>query len=78
MLCVLSRSIFCFSERGGGSSIDLKIEKKEFATKVFRLDKKLLHKMEKVCDEASISLNQLVAICVEYTLENLSEKDAHD
>ena len=53
----------------------LKIEKEEYINKTFRLNTKLLCKLEKVCDEKGISLNKLVDKCLRYALENLVRGD---
>lgn len=50
-----------------------KIEREEYINKTFRIDKKLIEKMEKVCDEKNISLNKLVVLCIEYALDNMEE-----
>jgi len=71
----LSRGVFCFSKRGGGNNISLKIEKKEFVTKAFRIDKKLVAKMQVVCEKEGISLNKLVEICIDYAFDNLVKDD---
>lgn len=51
----------------------LKIERIEYVNKTFRIDKKLLERMDAVCDEKNISLNRLTAICIEYALDNLEQ-----
>ena len=51
-----------------------KIEREEYINKTFRLDKKLVEKMDKVCASKNISMNKLVTSCVEYALENMDEK----
>lgn len=53
----------------------LKIEKEEYINKTFRLNRKLVNEMEKVCDEKGISLNKLVDKCIRYALENLEKED---
>lgn len=50
-----------------------KIEKEEYVNKTFRIEKKLIEKMEKICDEKNISLNKLVVKCINYALDNLEE-----
>lgn len=52
-----------------------KIEKKEYINKTFRLDKKLVEKMEIICDQKNISLNKLIVKCIEYALDNLEEDE---
>lgn len=50
-----------------------KIEREEYINKTFRMEKKLVERMEKVCDEKNISLNKLVVKCIEYALDNLED-----
>ena len=50
-----------------------KIEREEYVNKTFRMEKKLIEKMDKVCDEKNISLNKLVVLCIEYALDNMEE-----
>lgn len=52
-----------------------KIEKEEYVNKTFRIEKKLIEKMEKICDEKNISLNKLVVKCINYALDNLEEDE---
>ena len=54
----------------------LKIEKEEYINKTFRLNKKLVTEMDKVCDEKGISLNKLVDICIRFALENLEKGES--
>lgn len=51
----------------------LAIEKEEYINKTFRLNKKLVAEMEKICLEKGVSLNKFVDICVRYALENLEK-----
>ncbi|WP_172610858.1 hypothetical protein [Eubacterium limosum] len=53
----------------------LKIEKKEYVNKTFRLDKKLIDEMQIVCKEKNITMNKLVAICLRYALDNIEDTD---
>lgn len=53
----------------------LKIEKKEYVNKTFRLDKKLIDEMQIVCKEKNITMNKLVAICLRYALDNIEETE---
>ncbi|SDP88376.1 hypothetical protein SAMN04515624_1524 [Eubacterium maltosivorans] len=53
----------------------LKIEKKEYINKTFRLDKKLIDEMQIVCKEKNITMNKLVAICLRYALDNIEDTD---
>ncbi|WP_296878436.1 hypothetical protein [Thomasclavelia sp.] len=50
-----------------------KIEREEYVNKTFRINKKLVEKMEKICDEKNISLNKLVVKCIEYALNDMEE-----
>lgn len=52
-----------------------KIEREEYVNKTFRMEKKLIERMEKVCDEKNISLNKLVVKCIEYALDDMEEDD---
>ena len=51
----------------------LKIEKEEYINKTFRLNKKLVEKIDRVCFEKGISMNKFIDICVRYALEHLEE-----
>ena len=55
------------------STNKLRIEKEEYINKTFRLNEKLVRKMEKICDIKNISLNKLVDICIHYALDNLDD-----
>lgn len=50
-----------------------KIEREEYVNKTFRINKKLVEKMEKICDDKNISLNKLVVKCIEYALDDMEE-----
>lgn len=52
-----------------------KIEREEYVNKTFRMEKKLVERMEKICDKKNISLNKLVVLCGNYALENLEEDE---
>lgn len=52
----------------------LKIEKEEFVNRTFRLEKKLVDRMEAVCNKNGISLNKLTVQCIEYALNDLDEE----
>lgn len=52
-----------------------KIERKEYINKTFRLDKKLVEEMNKICDDKNISLNKLVDKCIRYAIDNLEKDD---
>ena len=51
----------------------LKISKEEYVNKTFRLSKKLVREMDRVCDEKGISLNKLVDISIKYAFANLDK-----
>lgn len=55
--------------------MSFKIEKEEYINKTFRMDKKLVEKMEHICDKKNISLNKLVVLCIEYALDNLEDDE---
>ena len=46
------------------------VEKEEFINRTFRLSKKLVERMEVICNDKGISLNKLVVLCVNYALED--------
>lgn len=52
-----------------------KIEKEEYVNKTFRMNKKLVDQLEKICDEKNISLNKLVVKCIEYALNDIEEDE---
>lgn len=51
-----------------------KIEKEEYVNKTFRIEKKLVEKLEVICDQKNISLNKLVVKCIKYALDNLEDE----
>ena len=53
----------------------LRIERDEYVNRTFRINKKLVDRMEKVCDAKNISLNKLMVICVEYALEEDDQQE---
>ena len=55
-----------------------KVEKEEYVNKTFRMEKKLVEKMNKICDDKNISLNKLVVQCIEYALNDLDDKESKD
>lgn len=55
--------------------MSFKIEKEKYINKTFRMDKKLVEKMEQLCDKKNISLNKLVVLCIEYALDNLEDDE---
>ncbi|MCL2670491.1 MAG: hypothetical protein FWF10_00450 [Clostridiales bacterium] len=46
------------------------VEKEEFVNRTFRLSKKLVERMEVICNDKGISLNKLVVLCVNYALQD--------
>lgn len=50
-----------------------KIEREEYVNKTFRINKKLVEEMEKICDDKNISLNKLVVKCIEYALNDMED-----
>ena len=53
----------------------LQIEKERYINKTFRLDRKLVREMEKICNDKGISLNKFVDICLRYAIEHLDRED---
>lgn len=51
-----------------------KIEKEEYVNKTFRIEKKLVEKLEVICDQKNISLNKFVVKCIKYALDNLEDE----
>lgn len=52
-----------------------KIEKTEYINKTFRMEKELVNRLDKICDDKNISLNKLIIMCINYALDNLEEED---
>jgi len=52
----------------------LYIEKEEFINKTFRLNKKLVEKVDIVCVDKGISMNRFVDIALKYALEHLEDE----
>lgn len=52
-----------------------RIERKEYVNKTFRFERKLVERMEKICDAKNISMNQLVVESVGYALNDMAEDD---
>ena len=52
-----------------------KIEKEEYVNKTFRMNKKLVDRLETICNEKIISLNKLVVKCINYALDNLEDEE---
>lgn len=48
-----------------------KIEKPIFVNKTFRIEKKLIERLEKVAQQEDISVNALVVQCCNYALDNM-------
>ena len=46
------------------------VKKTEFVNKTFRMPAELVKQMEKIAQNEKVSLNNLVAQCCEYALEN--------
>lgn len=51
----------------------LKIEKKEYQNRTFRLPVSLIDKMAKISQDKNMSMNQLVITLCEYAIENLED-----
>jgi len=52
-----------------------KVEREEYVNKTFRIEKRLINRLEKICDDKNISLNKLVIKCIIYALDNLEEDE---
>lgn len=52
-----------------------KIDKPEFVNKTFRIDKKLVERLEQVAQQEDISVNALVVQCCNYALDNMETSD---
>lgn len=48
-----------------------KIEKPVFVNKTFRIEKKLIERLEQVAQKEDISVNALVVQCCNYALDNM-------
>jgi len=53
----------------------LRIEREEFVNKTFRLNIKLMRKVETLCQQKRISMNRFVDIALRYALEREDEPD---
>ncbi len=49
-----------------------KVEKPEYVNKTFRIDKKLLEKLETIAQKENISVNALVVQCCEYAINDMN------
>ena len=52
-----------------------KVEREEYVNKTFRIEKKLIDTLEKICDNKNISLNKLVVMCINYALDNMEDEE---
>ena len=48
-----------------------KVEKPEFVNKTFRIEKKLIERLEQVAQRENISVNALVVQCCTYALDDM-------
>lgn len=56
-----------------------KIEKPEYVNKTFRMEKRLVEKLEELAQKEDISVNSLVIQCCNYALDNLEiSKDSEN
>lgn len=62
-------------ERIGVVSVAFKVEREEYINKTFRLNKKLVDKLERICDKKNVSLNKLIVKCIEYALDNMEDEE---
>ena len=53
----------------------LTIEKEEYMNKTFKIEKKVLTEMSKICKDKGISLNKFMSLGLQYALENLEKDD---
>lgn len=53
----------------------LKIDKKEYQNRTFRLPVTLIEKLGEIAQAKNISVNQLVIILCEYGIQNLDDSD---
>lgn len=51
-----------------------KVEKPEYVNKTFRMEKKLLERLEQIAQEENISVNALMIQCCQYALNNMEPK----
>lgn len=51
-----------------------KVEKPEYVNKTFRMEKKLLERLEQIAQEENISVNALMVQCCQYALNNMEPK----
>lgn len=56
-----------------GAFMPFRIPKEEYVNRTFRLNKKLVDRMESICNDKNISMNKLTVLCIEYALNNLEE-----
>ena len=49
-----------------------KVEKPEYVNKTFRIDKKLLERLEAIAQKENISVNALVVQCCEYAINDMN------
>lgn len=52
----------------------LKIDKKEYQNRTFRLPISLIEKLGEIAQSKNISVNQLVVILCEYAIKNLEDE----
>ncbi len=55
-----------------------KVTKPEYTNKTFRMPNDLIEQLEKLAQEKSISLNQLVIQCCKYALDNLENESTSE
>lgn len=55
-----------------------KVEREEYVNKTFRLNKKLVDRLDSICDDKNVSLNKLVVKCIEYALDNMEDDEKED
>ncbi len=55
-----------------------KVTKPEYTNKTFRMPNDLIEQLEKLAQDKSISLNQLVIQCCKYALDNLEKESTSE
>ena len=65
----------CNITKGEPIMPEFEVNKPEYANKTFRMQVELIKRLEVLAQQKGISLNNLVAQCCEYALENLKKED---
>lgn len=51
-----------------------RVKREEYVNKTFRIEKELIDKIQKVCNNKNISMNKLVVMCIEYAFKNMEDR----